>query len=195
MIILVTGCNIRFVGHDEFYGVNSEDETTLITNSDKKVEDGSFVGATEYLRLKAYYAAEFYVEDKMDYEWGGDDEIIIPEYTRGIDCSGFIINVYEFAVEDTYYNMPFVDATANNIYVNYSEAVETPQKGDLIFWYDQTQKLIYHIALFEREFNGRYYFIDSTSTESGSINGVTYRSASISSVYDVRRFTLTDNNS
>lgn len=174
ILCILSACNwnIVFVGDDEEY--------TTVT-------------AAEEIRLKAYYAAEYYLEDGMEYELGGDDEIYIPSYdTRGIDCSGLVINCYEFAVEDTDYELPFADATANDMYQNYTEDVTEPEEGDLIFWvYDSGTA--YHVALYEKTETGKYYFIESN--EFDDVDGLNYRSLSVNSIYniEIKRLILIDN--
>lgn len=190
VIILVSACTIdfKFLDHDEFYGLDNS------TTGDNKVDSGVAVTALDKIRLKAYYAAEYYLDSEMEYELGGDDEIYIPPYTRGIDCSGLIIDCYIFAVEDTDYSMPFKDKTADNIYHHYSSDVIIPQKGDLIFWTDESDHA-YHIALYEKTESNKYYFIESNYLPKDGINGVAYRSLSVNTTFNItiKRFILIDN--
>lgn len=169
ILSLMVSCDIsiRFVGKDEFY-------------------NGEKVSAPDSIRLKAYSSALNYCENKIPYEWGGN-YYIEPSRTIGVDCSGLIINNYTYAVKGTKYGLPFEDATASQIYYNYSIDIDTPQKGDLIFWKNSKGK-IYHIALLDRVDGAYYYFIDSTETQSS--NGVTYRKALAPSVYKVKRMLL-----
>lgn len=178
IVVLLSACNIVFVSDDDIDIAEIEQVTVL-----------------DEIRLKAYYAAEFYLAGGMKYELGGDDEIYVPPYsTRGIDCSGLAINVYKFAVEGSNYSMPFTDATADTIYHNYSIDIDTPQKGDLIFWTDDSDHA-YHIAVFEKIESSRYYFIESNILTEYTVDGVGKRSMSVDTTYDisVKRFVVMGN--
>lgn len=168
ILSFIVSCNIsiRFVDEDEFYG-----EKVL---------------APESIRLKAYKSALYYCENNIPYEWGGN-YYIEPSRSIGVDCSGLIINNYIYAIKGSQYKLSFNDVTASQIYNNYSSSIDTPVRGDLIFWRDGDGN-IYHIALLDRREGDYYYFIDSTSTN--DINGVSYRKAKVSSVYKAKRLLL-----
>ena len=147
------------------------------------------VEATDSVRSLAYESALFYVENKVSYLWGGDYYIEPSRSNYGVDCSGLVINNYKYATKDTKYRLPFSDATSHDICFKYSYDIVTPEKGDLIFWINNDGR-VYHVALFEKQVGNYYYFIDSTEIPSLGINGVTYRYASITGVYTVKRFKL-----
>lgn len=175
-LLTITGCSITFISDDE--------KDTLPAN--------------DIIREKAYFAAEYYLNSGMEYELGGSDQIYVPPYTdtRGIDCSGLIINVYTYAVEGSNYSLPFTDQTADGIYHNYSVDIDTPQKGDLIIWTDNNDHA-YHIALFKKTENGYYNFIESNVLPEYGINGVAHRRMLVNTSYiiSIKRLKLVDNNS
>ncbi len=178
LLSLFLGCDLslRLVDGDEFYGNDNEE-------LDDDINPG--VEAPEKIRLLAYSSALYYSKNSVAYEWGGDDYI---EPSRGVDCSGLIINNYIYAIKGTSFDLPFTDSTAHDIFHKYSNSVSSPEKGDLVFW-KNSEGRIYHIALFEKEIGDMIYFIDST--ENNYINGVTYRSVKKSGIYGFKRMLLT----
>lgn len=123
----------------------------------------TFIEAPPEVRELAWETAQEYLG--MEYEWGGQD---FPT-PRGIDCSGLVVNVYYEAVEHFGYFLPFTDAAVVNFYNEYTEPLDVPGKGDLIFMGDGE---ISHIAIFEKNEAGQIWFIDAYS-ESGYVE---YRS-------------------
>ncbi len=178
-ILILTGCTFSFVNDEEFYGTNI-DSTSLVN---------------DIIREKAYFAAETYLASDMEYKEGGDDVIYVPPYTtRGIDCSGLIINVYKYAVEGSNYSLPFTDKTADEMYKYYSDDIDSPQKGDLIIW-TYNNDHAYHIALFEKTEDGYYYFIESNIPTEYTVDGVGYRRMSVNTPLNIslKRLKLKDN--
>ncbi len=99
---------------------------------------------------------------KCSYLWGGQDF-----YTKSpcyVDCSGFVINVYKGVLKKSKYVLLFKDTTVLEIYKKYSENIDIPLKGDLIFM--GSDQKITHIALFEKFENGNIYFVDAYSKTS-----------------------------
>lgn len=118
------------------------------------------VESPPHIRESAYEIAEKYIG--MEYEWGGQDHWT----TKGIDCSGLVVNVYKEAVESTPYDLQFFDAAVVNLYNQYSARIFQPEKGDLIFMGDDG---ISHVALFEKNENDTVYFIDAYSSGDGEV--------------------------
>ena len=88
---------------------------------------------------------------------------------RGVDCSGLVVNVYYEAAGHFGYSLPFTDAAVINFYNQYTEPLDVPETGDVIFMGDDG---ITHIAIFEKNEAGQIWFIDAYSVS----GGVEYRS-------------------
>lgn len=116
--------------------------------------------APEAIREKAYTIATFYLG--MEYEWGGQTHWS----SRGVDCSGLVVNVYQEAVAGTPYLVPYQDAAVVHFLSDYTIPVEAPERGDLIFMGDGDD--ISHIAILEKIENGTVWFIDASSA-SGTV--------------------------
>lgn len=136
------------------------------------------VGYDQSIRNLACEKAKAYIG--MPYLYGGDDR----PRAYGIDCSGLVINAYEDALKGTTYSLPFGDATADNMFKNFSRTVSDPGKGDLIFFLDPEGRA-YHVGILLKKELDRYYFIDSTLIENLGIDGVTERSLSTSTTLRV----------
>jgi cell wall-associated NlpC family hydrolase len=109
----------------------------------------------------------------MEYEWGGQDHYS----SKGIDCSGLVVNCYREALYSTQYVLPYSDATAADLRSRYSLSVEQPQRGDLVFMGAPDSASVTHIAIMDRIESQRVYFIDAST--SGDYDGVEYRSYSL----------------
>ena len=112
------------------------------------------IEAPQEIREKAFTIAQFYIG--MDYEWGGQTHWT----SKGVDCSGLIVNVYAEAVAGTPYSMPYEDAAVVNLINKYTREVYQPKRGDLVFMGDEE---ITHVALLDKIENGYVYFIDAYS--------------------------------
>ena len=112
----------------------------------------SLAPAPEQIRLRAWEEAEKYLG--MEYEWGGQD------FYKGIDCSGLVVNCYLRAIEGTPYFLRFHDATVKTLHQWYTEPVDEPDRGDLIFMGDDG---ITHVAVFGEFTGGDVRFIDAYS--------------------------------
>lgn len=146
------------------------------------------VSATDEIREKAFFAAEYYADANIEYELGGTDTTYVPTYgSRGLDCSGLVNNVYNYAIQGTNYSLGYVDATADQIYKNYSETLNYPQKGDLMIWTDDSDHA-FHIAIFEKIENGYYHFIESNDPDllesKTGTDGTFRRTLSVTNSYD-----------
>ncbi|QEN03930.1 CHAP domain-containing protein [Thiospirochaeta perfilievii] len=192
-ILLVISC--KWVSYDEFYGIVHE--TTV---------DDNYIISPELVRLKAYFAAEYYLESELNYQLGGNETVYVPPYRsliKGIDCSGLIINVFKYAVENTDYVLPFGynngilnDKTADELYKYFTVNVSNPGKGDLIFWKDKNDNA-FHVAILEKIESGYYHFIEANELPSYDIDGVGYRTLPLKTSFSisVKRLILVNNNS
>jgi hypothetical protein len=122
------------------------------------------IEAPEEVRLRAWQEAEKYIG--MEYEWGGQDFYD----TRGIDCSGLVVNCYLRAVERTDCFLLFSDTSVPGLLDKYSTPIENPERGDLLF---MGETGISHIAIFERIDAGVVCFIDAYS-ETGLVERRSY---------------------
>jgi cell wall-associated NlpC family hydrolase len=80
--------------------------------------------APEEVRESAYDSAEKYIG--MDYDYGGQDHYS----SRGIDCSGLVVNCYAEAVSSTVYRLPYGDAAVADFRDRYTSEVQQPERGD-----------------------------------------------------------------
>lgn len=71
----------------------------------------------------------------IPYRWGGQD--FWWDENPGVDCSGYVINVYKEAIAPSGLALPFDDSTVAVIFSTFSEATDTPLPGDLIFFSDE----------------------------------------------------------
>ena len=67
----------------------------------------------------------------IPYRWGGQD--FWWEENPGVDCSGYIINVYKEAIAPSGLALPFDDSTVAVIFSTFSEATDTPLQQTLRF--------------------------------------------------------------
>ena len=112
----------------------------------------------DYIRSKALEYAKWYCKVDTQYAWGGKDKI----KALKVDCSGMVINCYEYAVENTKYKLPFNDTTAANLHSTFSIHTDTPQPGDMIFLGETNSSKISHIGIFVKKSGSTIYFIDAT---------------------------------
>ncbi len=129
------------------------------------------------IKEKVFVYANEYKNSDTEYSWGGQD----PLRTIKLDCSGFVIRCYQYAVEGTDYKLLFDDTTSYNMEKYYSIKTNTPVKGDLVFMGETDSDNISHIAIFDKIENGYVYFIDCTKKDINDdgiyeINGVSERS-------------------
>jgi len=143
----------------------------LLSGCDLFAPTYTIVRAPEDMRVRAYRIAEKYVG--MEYEWGGQDHYS----TKGIDCSGLIVNCYREALEGTGYELPYLDAAAGDFRRRYSSAVDQPARGDLVFMGEPGEESVSHIAILDRIEEGTVYFIDASTR--GDLEGVERRSYSL----------------
>jgi hypothetical protein len=116
-----------------------------------------------------FYARE-YVNENTVYEYGGQDLL----RSIRIDCSGLVVNCYNYAINETGYFLPFDDAAVINFFREWSVKTLKPRPGDLIFMGDNINAPD-HMAIFVKKENENIYFIDSTIKPEYGINGVSER--------------------
>lgn len=134
------------------------------------------IPAPEAVKSRAFEFAVLYEQSDTKYEWGGQDALRAIK----LDCSGLVVMCYKYALVDTAYTLLFDDSTANDMCQKYSIPTQTPEKGDLIFMGEIGTDAVTHIALFEKDENGKVCFIDATEKDSNGdgvidIDGVTRR--------------------
>jgi hypothetical protein len=132
--------------------------------------DRALIEAPDAIAADALGFAYEYVQADTEYVFGGQD----PLRKIGIDCSGLIVNCYRYAVAGTAYELPFSDASTADFFSHWTRKTTNPRPGDLVFMGDDPSAPS-HMALFERETEGRIYFIDSTSKPEDGVDGVTER--------------------
>jgi len=123
------------------------------------------------VREKALEYARKYIELNAEYWWGKQDPL---PRTIFVDCSGLVINCYQYACEDFGYRLLFNDTTSYGL-LNYtiplSQNTLTP--GDLLFMGDGG--VVSHVAMFVDKDGTKITFIDSTYKPEENINGVSER--------------------
>lgn len=102
-----------------------------------------------------YYIGMPYVYGGGD--WAGPRHI---EGVGGIDCSGLIVNIYKRATDVFDESLLFSDATVASLLNKYTRQIDNPEIGDLLFMGEDS---ITHVAVFVRDEDGMYYFIDAYS--------------------------------
>lgn len=124
------------------------------------------------VREKALEYARKYIELNAEYWWGKQDTL---PRTIFVDCSGLVINCYQYACEDFGYRLLFNDTTSYGL-LNYTIELsqDTLTPGDLLFMGDGG--VVSHVALFVRNDGANIIFIDSTYKPEEDINGVSERS-------------------
>jgi hypothetical protein len=115
------------------------------------------------------YAVE-YSHSETEYEYGRQD----PIRAIKIDCSGLIVNCYDYATRGTNYFLAFQDAAVIDFYQKWTIKTDNPRPGDLIFMGEDKDSPT-HMSIFVRKENSCIYFIDSTYKPEDEINGVSER--------------------
>ena len=80
----------------------------------------------------------------------------------GVDCSGFVINVYKEALQDSRWSLGFDDTTADGLYRDHSRPTEDPQPGDLVFFRGEEGRMV-HVAIYLGQGDGELVIIDASS--------------------------------
>lgn len=123
------------------------------------------------IKKLAFYYAEQYEKADTEYKWGGQDLL----RTIKIDCSGLVINCYQYALQDSRKEYKLIQPDMSSAYMHSDASFPTdsPETGDLIFMGEENSSSITHIALFEKFEGEEAYFIDST--KKSGIDGVSRR--------------------
>ena len=142
----------------------------LFVGCSSSANDTVYVKATAEIKQRAAGYARLYKEAETEYSWGGQD----PLRTIKIDCSGLVYRCYQYAVENTIYQMIELDMSAAYM-AEHCYSTDKPEEGDLIFMGEENSDKVTHIAVFLKHQDDSIYFIDSTLKEAENINGVTER--------------------
>jgi len=132
--------------------------------------------APETIRKNIVFYAQQYADRDTAFLLGGRP-YLERNGVLGIDCSGLIIRVCQYAVNGTRYSLLFDDATVFTLYANFTSPVDKPDPGDFIFMGERNPPV--HMAIFIYEDDDFFYFIDATLKEAEGIyeavDGVTLR--------------------
>jgi len=126
------------------------------------------------IREAAVSYAGKYAERETVWTWGGRD-YLEQEGILSVDCSGFIVRIFQYAVKGTKYSLLFEDAPVSALYEYFSVPIDTLTPGDLIFMGTGRNAPPTHMSIFVSMDNENIYFIDATLKEEDEINGVTLR--------------------
>lgn len=129
------------------------------------------VEAPEEVRREALYAAETNIG--VPYVYGGGD-FITPRHLTGVggvDCSGLVINCYQWAAAAYGFDLDLADATVATLYSSHTALIAEPEPGDLLFMGDSD---ISHVSIFKAQIGDVVVFIDAYS-ESGVVSERAYR--------------------
>lgn len=97
----------------------------------------------------------------IPYKWGGQS--FWYEDDPGVDCSGYVINVYKEVLAGSERRLLFGDAAVDGIWSRYSEHIDAPEMGDLIFFSDGESSIPSHIGIFDRKEGSSVFFWDASS--------------------------------
>jgi len=126
------------------------------------------------IREMAVFYAEKYVERETTWAWGGRDSLE-NEGILTLDCSGFIVRVFQYAVKQTKYSLLFEYAPVAAIYEYFTVPIKELTPGDIIFMGTIKNSPPTHISIFVKADAENIYFIDATQKEEEGINGVSLR--------------------
>ena len=132
------------------------------------------VDCPENISEDAVYYAREYAKRESEFAWGGRDPLE-KEGVLGLDCSGFIVRVFQYAVKGTKYSLLFDDAPVSGFFHYFTVPAETLRPGDIIFMGVDKNLPPTHMSLFVNMDSENIYFIDATEKEDDGINGVTLR--------------------
>jgi len=126
------------------------------------------------IREAAVFYAGKYVERESVFVWAGRD-YLEQEGVLALDCSGFIVRIFQYAVKDTKYSLLFEDAPLSAFYEYFTVPVDMLTPGDIIFMGIDSNAPPSHMSVFVDMDNENIYFMDSTIKEEDGINGATLR--------------------
>lgn len=78
------------------------------------------------------------------------------------DCSGLIIHIFHHAAALQGLSLPFQDATAGELAMQYSRAIHSPDPGDLLFFSNREGEIV-HTALVLEMSEESYTILDAAS--------------------------------
>ncbi|MDR1972831.1 MAG: C40 family peptidase [Treponema sp.] len=125
------------------------------------------IDCPEEIRAKAVSYGKRYLERDTVYEWGGQD-MLEKEGELKLDCSGFIVNVFQYAVADTKYTLLFKDTTVGGLFENFTISIDTPTPGDFIFM-GADPNAPTHMGIYLRTDEENIYFMDATQKDAEGI--------------------------
>jgi len=127
---------------------------------------------------RALQYAKMYAARDTVYDWGGQD-LLEQEGTLKIDCSGLIVNCYQYAVEGTKYSLMFSDTTVGGLYDSFTIIIAEPRPGDFIFMGDPGAPVPTHMSFYLSTDDENIYFIDATEKDAEgeypAVNGASVR--------------------
>jgi len=127
------------------------------------------------IREGAVSYAYKYAERESEFAWGGRDSLE-KEGVLALDCSGFVVRVFQYAVKGTKYSLLFEDAPVSGFYYHFTVSIDDAlSPGDIIFMGTDKDLPPTHMSIFVGMDDENIYFIDATEKEEDGINGVTYR--------------------
>jgi len=130
------------------------------------------------IREKAVVFAETYLDRETVYALGGRD-YLEKEGVLEVDCSGFIVRVFQYAVKDTKYSLLFNDANVSALFANFTTPVKEPTPGDFIFMGDPKAPFPTHMSIYLRMDEEDIYFMDATEKDAEgeypAVSGVSVR--------------------
>lgn len=140
---------------------------TSCNNPDENV-NYKYVKATNEIKQNVIYYANLYKEADTIYYWGAQD----PLRAIRVDCSGFVYRCYQYAIENTEYEMILSDMSSSYMAENCYKTTN-PEAGDLIFMGEENSDNVIHVAIYLKQENNYIYFIDATENE--TVSGVSER--------------------
>jgi len=126
------------------------------------------------IRKSAVSYAGKYVERENEYAWAGRD-LLEKEGVLSLDCSGFMVRIFQYAVKGTKYSLLFEDAPLSAFYEYFTVPIDTLTPGDIIFMGTDINAPPTHMSIFVNADNENIYFMDATLKEEDGINGATLR--------------------
>lgn len=81
------------------------------------------IKTSDKIRSQVLYFANLYVQADTEYVLGGQDALRAIK----VDCSGFVIMCYKYALVDTNHSLLFNDATAQAMHDNFTFVTTQPK--------------------------------------------------------------------
>ncbi|GHU03247.1 hypothetical protein FACS1894147_06820 [Spirochaetia bacterium] len=128
----------------------------------------------EEIRQAALSYAGRYAERETRWDWGGRD-YLDKKGVLTLDCSGFIVRIFQYAVKNSGYALLFEDAPLSAFHEYFTVPINALTPGDIIFMGTLTNAPPTHMSIFVKEEDGDIYFMDATQKEEEGIDGVSLR--------------------